>query len=97
MSGVALRPLPSIAKVVRPSGSTQGLSLHPAVHCSTDERYTLRQLCRYLTRPAMINERVCCNMGGACQVVPKLKSPGYAGTARRVLSPLELMQTLAAL
>ena len=39
----------------------------------------LEQLCRYITRPALANERVQCNSAG--QVVLKLKTPGK--TARR--------------
>jgi Putative transposase len=53
------------------------------------------QLCRYITRPALANERVHANAAG--QVVLKLKTPWRDGTTHLVISPLELMQRLAAL
>jgi hypothetical protein len=45
----------------------QGFSLHAAVRCTMDDRQALKQLCRYITRPAPANERVQCN--AAVQVV----------------------------
>ena len=50
----------------------QGFSLHAAVRCDADERQRLEQLCRYITRPALANERVQINAAG--QVVLKLKT-----------------------
>ena len=41
-----------------------GFSLHAAVRCCADERKSLEQLCRYITRPALANERVQCNAAG---------------------------------
>ena len=35
-----------------------GFSLHAAVRCATNDRQALEQLCRYITRPALANERV---------------------------------------
>ena len=35
-----------------------GFSLHAAVRCGADDRQALVQLCRYITRPALANERV---------------------------------------
>ena len=35
-----------------------GFSLHAAVRCGADDRQALEQLCRYITRPALANERV---------------------------------------
>ena len=55
----------------------------------------LEPLCRYITRPALANERVQCNAAG--QVVLKLKTPWHDGTTHLVMSPLEFMQRLAAL
>ena len=49
-----------------------GFSLHAAVRCGADERRALEQLCRYITRPALADERVQCN--AADQVVLKLKT-----------------------
>jgi hypothetical protein len=73
----------------------QGFSLHAAVRCAADDRQALEQLCRYITRPALANERAQCNAAG--QVVLKLKTPWRDGTTHLVMSPLEFMQRLAAL
>ena len=73
----------------------QGFSLHAAVRCSADDRQALEQLCRFITRAALANERVQCNAAG--QVVLKLKTPWRDGTTHLVMSPLEFMQRLAAL
>ena len=34
-----------------------GFSLHAAVHCGADDRLSLEQLCRYITRPALANDQ----------------------------------------
>jgi hypothetical protein len=39
---------------------TNGFSLHAAVRCEAGNRQGLEQLCRYITRPALANERVQC-------------------------------------
>ena len=75
--------------------SPDGFSLHAAVRCGADDRQALEQLCRYITRPALANERVQTNAAG--QVVLKLKTPWRDGTTHIVMSPLEFMQRLAAL
>ena len=72
-----------------------GLTLHAAVRCAANDRQALEQLCRYITRPALANERVQTNAAG--QVVLKLKPPWRDGTTHLVMSPLEFMQRLAAL
>ncbi len=72
-----------------------GFSLHAAVRCGADDRKALEQLCRYITRPSLANERVQTNAAG--QVVLKLKTPWSDGTTHLVMSPLEFMQRLAAL
>jgi len=53
--------------------ASNGFSLHAAVRCAADDRPALEQLCRYITRPALANERVQTNAAG--QVVLKLKPP----------------------
>ena len=63
--------------------------------CAANDRQALEQLCRYITRPALANERVQTNAAG--QVVLKLKTPWRDGTTHLVMSPLEFMQRLAAL
>ena len=72
-----------------------GFSLHAAVRCGANDRQALEQLCRYITRPALANDRVQTNAAG--QVVLKLKTPWRDGTTHMVMSPLEFMQRLAAL
>ena len=49
---------------------SNGFSLHAAVRCAADDRQALEQLCRYITRPALTNERVQTNAAG--RVVLKL-------------------------
>ena len=50
----------------------QGNSAARGGCCDADERQRLEQLCRYITRPALANERVQINAAG--QVVLKLKT-----------------------
>jgi len=54
--------------------TAQGFSLHAAVRCGSDNRQVVEQLCRYITRPALANERVRCNRAG--QVLLKLRPSG---------------------
>ena len=60
-----------------------------------DQRRELEHLCRYITRPAIANERLKRNRAG--QVVLQLKSPYKDGTTHIVMEPLEFMERLAAL
>ena len=89
-------PMPRDADFKQPlCADISGFSLHAAVRCGADDRQSLEQLCRYITRPALANERVQTNAAG--QVVLKLKTPWRDGTTHLVMSPLEFMQRLAAL
>jgi hypothetical protein len=72
-----------------------GFSLHAAVRVEAHDRKRLEQLCRYITRPALSDERIQLNAAG--QVELKLKTPWRDGTTHLVMSPLEFMQRLAAL
>ena len=72
-----------------------GFSLHAAVRCGAHQRTELERLCRYITRPAIANERL--KRNGAGDVVLQLKSAWRDGTTHIVMSPLEFMQRLAAL
>ena len=76
-------------------GKVGGFSLHAGVAARADERGKLERLCRYITRPAIANERLKRNPAG--QIVLQLKSPYRDGTTHIVMSPLEFMQRLAAL
>jgi hypothetical protein len=71
-----------------------GFSLHAAVRVDAHERKRLEQLCRYITRPALADQRVQLNAAG--QVELKLKTPWRDGTTHLVMSPLEFLQRLAA-
>jgi Putative transposase len=71
------------------------LSAHAEVRLAINERHKLEPLGRYITRPAIANERLQRNRAG--QVVLQLKSPYHDGTTHSVMAPLEFMQRLAAL
>ncbi len=72
-----------------------GFSLHADVRCAKGERKKLERLCRYVARPAIANERL--TLTDCDQVVYELKTPYRDGTTHIVMSPLELLQRLAAL
>lgn len=74
------------------SANAQGFSLHAAARCGADQRKELERLCRYITRPAIANERLKRNHAG--DVVLQLKSAYKDGTTHIVMSPLEFMQRL---
>ena len=69
---------------------SNGFSLHAAVRCAADDRQALEQLCRYITRAALANERVQTNAAG--QVVLKLNTAWRDGTTHLVMSPPQLGQ-----
>ncbi|MDP3821499.1 MAG: hypothetical protein Q8R33_08495 [Burkholderiales bacterium] len=60
-------------------------SLRAAMRCGADDRHSLVQLCRDITRPALPNERVRCNgrLGGV-----QAEEPLRDGTTHLVTSPL---------
>ena len=70
--------------------NAHGFSLHAGVRCAGDDRQSLEQLCRYITRPAISNERLSIKRQG--QVLLKLKTAWRNGTSHIVLTPLEFMQ-----
>jgi len=69
--------------------NAHGFSLHAGVRCAMNQRKELEHLCRYITRPAIANERLTRNDAG--QVVLTLKTPNRDGTTHIVMSPLEFM------
>ena len=75
--------------------NADGFSLHAGVRCEANDRQGIEQLCRYITRPAIANERLSVNRDG--NVVLKLKTPWRNGTTHIALTPMEFMQRLAAL
>jgi hypothetical protein len=72
-----------------------GFSLHAAVRVEAHDRKRLEQRCRYMTRPALSDDRL--QLDAAGQVESKLKTPWRDGTTHLVTRPLEFMQRLAAL
>jgi hypothetical protein len=99
-AGQKVLRLQRLSSAARPSTpelrvNAQGFSLHAAVRWRADQRKELEQLCRYITRPALGNQRLKRNRAG--QVVLQLKSPYKDGTTHIVMEPLEFMERLAAL
>ena len=94
---LSLQSVPSADRPSAPELCTKlhGFSLHAAVRWGADQRKELEHLCRYITRPAIANERLKRNRAG--DVVLQLKSTFKDGTTHIVMSPLEFMQRLAAL
>jgi len=72
-----------------------GFSLHAGVACKSNQRKKLERLCRYITRPAIAEQRLSLASNG--NVVVALKTPYDDGTSHVVLSPMEFMGRLAAL
>jgi len=94
---LSLQTLPGRVAQLTPAlcANAHGFSLHAAVRCGAHERKRLERLCRYITRPAIANERL--KRTGAGHIVLQLKSPWRDGTTHIVMSPLQFMQRLAAL
>lgn len=72
-----------------------GFSLHAGVACKTNQRSKLERLCRYITRPAIAEQRLSLSTNG--HVIIALKTPYGDGTTHVVLSPMEFIGRLAAL
>ena len=66
---------------------THGFSLHAGVRCGAHQRKRLERLCRYITRPAIANERL--KRDGSGDVVLQLKSAWRDGTTHIKMSALE--------
>ena len=72
-----------------------GFSLHAGVACKSNQRKKLERLCRYITRPAIAEQRLSLASNG--NVIVALKTPYDDGTSHVVLSPMEFMGRLAVL
>jgi hypothetical protein len=70
-------------------------SLHAGVACKSNQRNKLERLCRYITRPAITEQRWSLANNG--NVIVALKTRYDDGTSHVVLSPMEFMGRLAAL
>ena len=72
-----------------------GFSLHAGVYCAPQERKKLEKLCRYVTRPAVAEERLKLQPNG--DIVLRLKTKYSDGTSHLLFSGLEFIEKLAAL
>lgn len=68
-----------------------GFSLHAAVYCKPLERRRLEMLCRYITRPAVAEERLELQPSG--DVLLRLKTPYSDGTTHLGFSGPEFVET----
>ena len=75
--------------------SVNSFSLHAATLIKSHERTRLENLCRYVLRPPVAQERLRLRENG--DVSLKLKKAWDDGTTHVVFSPMELMEKLAAL
>lgn len=73
----------------------EGFDLHANVAVRGEDRERLEQLCRYLLRPAVAQDRLRLTEDG--RVVLELKTAWADGTSHLVFEPLELLARLAAL
>ncbi len=72
-----------------------GFSLHAGVAMVGSERDKIEKLCRYIARPAVALERL--SLGSNGQVIYTLKKPYDNGTTAIAMTPMELLERLAAL
>jgi len=75
--------------------AARGFSLHAATRIAAENRSRLEQLCRYVMRPPLASGRL--RRLDADTLTYTLKTPWADGTTLLVLSPLELIEKLAAL
>ena len=75
--------------------NNSGFSLHAGVAVKASERDRLEKICRYIARPAIATERLSIDENG--DVIYMFKKPWSDGTKLIKLTPMELMERLAAL
>lgn len=73
----------------------QGFSLHANTRCEVWERTKLENLCKYINRPPIANERLSITQSG--NVLYKMKAPYQDGTTHLQFAPLEFIEKLSAL
>ena len=73
----------------------EGFDLHGAVTVAGEDRERLEQLCRYLLRPPIAQERLALRSDGT--VLVTLKTPWRDGTTHLCFEPVTLLERLAAL
>jgi Putative transposase len=72
-----------------------GFDLHANVAVDGEDRERLEQLCRYLLRPAIAQDRLRLTQDG--RIVLELKTAWADGTSHLVFEPLDLLTRLAAI
>jgi hypothetical protein len=72
-----------------------GFSLHAGIGIEADARGKLERLCRYVSRPAVAEERLARTERGDVHL--QLKTPYRDGTTHVILEPLDFLARLAAL
>lgn len=91
-----LQTVPAREQSPRPFlASHAGFSLHAGVAVRGDDRKTLERLCRYITRPALAEDRLSLTPQGRVRYA--LKTPYRNGTTHVVFEPLDFLARLAAL
>ena len=75
--------------------ASRGFSLHAATRIAGPDRRGLERLCRYVARPALAGGRL--RILDADHLSFALKTPWSDGTRHLLLSPMELLEKLAAL
>ncbi|MBI4542823.1 MAG: transposase [Gemmatimonadetes bacterium] len=73
----------------------EGFDLHANLFVPAEDRARLGQLCRYLLRPPVAQDRL--RLTGDGRVLLELKSAWADGTSHLLFEPLELLEKLAAL
>jgi hypothetical protein len=76
-------------------GKVAGFSLHAGVAARAQERRKLERLCRYISRPAVSEQRLSLTPNG--NVRYELKTPYRDGTTHVIFEPLDFIARLAAL
>jgi hypothetical protein len=75
--------------------NTSGFSLHAGVSANADEPEKLERLCRYISRPAISEQRL--SMTDHGKVRYELKTPYRDGTTHIFFEPIDFIGKLAAL
>src|ERR1017187_5270779 len=85
----------TVERTSRLCAQVAGFSLHATVYCKPWERAKLEMLCRYITRPAVAEERLELQPSG--DILLRLKTPYTDGTSHLLFSGVEFVEKLAAL
>ncbi len=86
---------PGVVSTASRHAHLDGFDLHANVTVPAGDRARLEQLCRYLLRPAVSQDRL--QLLGDGRVVLALKTAWADGTRHLLFEPLELLEKLAAL